>query len=307
MAKDIFEQKGFRSKWILYSAYHKNLRLTATSRAMEWLEVLLRITTPENLRKYLIKISLEETRSINLLKKLQDKKLSVQELTHEFATTHKKWHSKRLQGSLINDWYYSYLSTLELIKSGNRPINVNPTELKSNHLYQSYWYYKLTKTDDSEFWFGVANIHNDELREFINVRPSGSYARMFASDLVCGLGSVEEKTDIKYHKTDGSFRIPHFETFVFDVHVSKGKKLTIENIHLIYKNEHKVPDLRLSGCVVSNFWRLQTIKQFGDLFDQNQKLRNWSQTDLPMGQYDLAIGLDTYYYPSVFKRKLDSK
>lgn len=303
MAKDIIEYKGFKSKWLLYSAFHKNLRLTTTSRALEWLDVLLRITSADNLRKYLLKISLEETRSINLLKKLSDKKLGIQELTQEFVSTHKKWHSKSLQASLINDWFFSYISTIELIKSGNRPLNVNTDELKSNPnlKYQNYWFYKLNKTDDSEFWFAAANVPNEELKEFIAFKPPGSYARMFCMDLLCGLDSVEEKSDIQYQNRSGEFRVPHFDSFVFDVHVSKGKKITLENMPLIYLNKHKVPDLRLSGCVISNCWRLKTMQAYGDLTFENGTLRTWSDTALDLNEYRLALSLDEVYYPKVFK------
>lgn len=300
MAKDI-EHGSFRSKFLFYSAFHKNLRLTTTSRAMEWLEVLLRITTPENLRKYLVKISLEETRSISLLKKLEDEKLGIHELTFEFMITSKKWSHPSLQRhNLIRNWHGSYISTLELIKSGNRPINVNKDDLLSNHLYQHYWFYKLTKTDDSEFWFSAANIPNNELKEFLSVKPKGSYARMMCADLICGLSSFEEKCAIQYHISDKAFRIPFFENTYYDLHTSRGKSMTVENLSLILKNKHTKPCLHLSGQVVGVLWRLQTSIQFGDIADENMKLRSWHQTKLSESDYEQALELDKFYYHKIF-------
>lgn len=301
MAKDLIEHKGFRSKWILYSAFHKNLRLTTTSRAMEWLDVMLQIVSPDNLQKYLLKISLEETRSINLLKSLQDKKLDIFQKTYEFIITQKKWHQKSLQDSLINDWYESYLTTLMLIKLNIRPNTLNPADLNINHKYLHYWYYKLSKTDDSEFWFAVSNLKNDQLKEFLSYKPSGSYARMFAADLATGMDSLDEKRELQIHKKSSHIKVPFLEEFYYDVHTSKGKKETLANLDLIIINQHKSPDLRLSGCVAAVYFRCRASGQYGDIVNSSNKLVAWNQVQMSPIEYAKAIKLDQVYYPQIFK------
>lgn len=300
MSKDIFDHKGFRSRFVLYSAYHKNLRLTTTSRALEWLDILLLISKPENIRKYLLKICLEETRSIRLLQMLRQPQFDIYELTAEFMSIKKKWHHKGLQADLINNWYESYLLTLNQIKHGHRPINVNQDELKSNYLYNHYFYYKMTKTDDSEFWFAAANNPNEELKEFLSCRPENSYSRMFCSDLICGIGPLEEKCKVETRRRADTLRVPYFEEWVQDIHTSSGIRMIRENRNLIIENKHVFPNLVLSGQVLAVLWRMRTVNRFGDIVDDGGRVRRWADTTLDQNEIKAAAALDSYYYPKVF-------
>jgi hypothetical protein len=223
----------------------------------------------------------------------------IHELTEEFMSVKKKWHHKGLQADLINNWYESYQLTLNQIKEGHRPINVSQDELKSNYLYNHYFYYKMTKTDDSEFWFAAANIQNEELKEFLRVRPENSYSRMFCSDLICGIGPLEEKCKIEIGRRANSLRVPYMEDWVHDIHTISGKKMIRENRNLIIENKHTFPNLVLSGQVLAVLWRMRTVEKFGDIVADGT-LRRWSDTSLDSKDVRKAICLDSYYYPGEF-------
>lgn len=293
--------RGGRSKWLIYSAWHKSLRLTVGSRSADWLNVLLRFTTPNNLTEYMRKIVCEEMRSIYLLRLLHKKNTDIRELNYEFTRVKKKWSHANLQADHIKNWYNSLLLTQQNIKDGQRPNYLQQSLLSQNYIYQFYWFHKLSKTDDTNFWSYAKTFKTPEVDELYEVRPKGSYARMFCEELLSGIPPLEDRVELLPPRSESrQLVIPPLIPEFYDIHTSAGKRQILTNLDKIKINTHTTPNLCLSGQVLGVLWRLKTAEKYGDIQHPNGTLRTWSNTGLDELDYSQALGLDSYFYPAVY-------
>lgn len=299
LVNDVCNQSGRKYRWLIYSAFHKNLRMQVNSRAVEWGRLILMFSNRQNLRLYLRKVALEETRSLKLLRYLNSDTADLFSQIQAFSLTPKKWHCRGLQKNLIRDWHSSLLYTKNVLSKCNGApkgltLNFNP-----DYPYHYYWLYKMTKRDDSDFWSYAQSLRLSELDLLLKLKPNTSYARMFAEDLMSGLRFTEYENEFPEVFRTGQVNVPPIIPAYFDIHTSKGKREIKSNWHRIQTNSHKTPDLRLSGMVLGVLWRLKTSMQFGDIQHLDGQLRDWKGTDLSTEDYNRAIELDQFYYHAI--------
>ncbi|MER2513506.1 MAG: hypothetical protein ABTQ25_14000 [Nitrosomonas ureae] len=296
--------------YLAISAFHKEVRRGDFERAYSWAQILLRKRSPASIVGYILKIVFEETRNIHLWIRLQKKSLSFDQAVEQIVLSKKKWHLNGLnhpESHLLN-WF----AGLQKASAESKPTPLELPHLVSSikdpvDCYSIYFHLKQDKTLRPYFLDLMKSLarqsKNELLQEYIELGPSGGYEIMVCLELVSGIYDPSSSDLGELNKLDAVF-LPKHQLFYDDIHTSRGKKILSEGFNDCFRKrtfQNGSVDLRWSGSLWGCLFRELCFRQKGSMKNTLGEDWSWSEIVFNDRDFEAALALEKFYYPSFFK------
>lgn len=308
MVTDVESHKGIQFKYLLLSAYHKEIRRSDLAKAIHYGEILTKIHGPKFVSNYVRKIIFEETRHVGLLGKLGS---NWKTDTALITTAVKKWELPDRPNHLIKKaeciaWSKKNLPLPEdystIWKKGSYyealreylKVRLYPEKGKRErfHIFE-----ELLKIDPQ----------NPVAADFIRRKKTDKKTKNEISfyEVMAALehhyGFTQEKNS-QYHSWEGTdlagIDISLPEAYSYDLHTRPGKAAMYKHWAAIRPGE-PLPgglDLRWTGSVLGVLWREKAYTQFGDGYRDVK----WEDVAITAEEWRLAKGFDSVFYKDMY-------
>jgi hypothetical protein len=260
----------FQSKWIIYSAFHKSIRLGDMALSLNWGRVLAMRSSPSIVLNYVCKILFEETRNLSLFFQLAKNELQWEDAIIKICASKKKWELDYYQNHFSN-WNQGYLLYLNKKKNGyvfdyDDLSNILDQVKDVVEIYALNDFLHAEKKSDDRFYdlLRVKYPEHKLLQNFITALTSdfgARYRRLVSLEILYG---VIQDEGSEYHlipENKPLFFIPAKRLWMFDIHVKGSKKMIIANYNQLRPGpNYNFPqlDLRLSGMLIAILFRFMT-------------------------------------------------
>lgn len=308
MVTDVENHKGIQFKYLLLSAYHKEIRRSDLAKAFHYGQILTKIHGPKFVSNYVRKIIFEETRNVWLLPKLGE---SWQSDTALITTAVKKWELPQRPNHLIEKakciaWSKKNLPLPEdystIWKKGSYyealreylKVRLYPEKGKRErfHIFQ-----ELLTIDPNN---PVAADFLKRKKTDKKTKNEISFYEVMAA-LEYHYDFTREKNAL-FHDSEGTdlagIDISLPEAYSYDLHTRPGKAAMYKHWNAIRPGE-PLPgglDLRWTGSVLGVLWREKAHEQFGEGY------RNvaWEEVKIDAEEWRLAKGFDSVFYKDMY-------
>lgn len=309
LARDIFHNRGQRSKFLILSSYHKTVRKSDLELATHWSTIYARITSEESSAKYARSIVLEETRNITLWSAMKRGELTpVQQINH-LIRSRKKWE--------IPTAYEEFIAWLTAFRQFHQNKCIWTDKLMKDRIqsfsdlltgFEILHYLRYFKGSRPLFWEEIemraVREKNKALTEYLLLKPESYYER-FLAILLC-LGPLPDESNELYpDRAIGTFHIPRFESYIHDFHTWAGVALLKKHWPTLLHNQ--LPpgcplDLRFSGGLMGVFFRVIAYKQHGSMERPDGKDWLWNEVTIPMTTWVEIPAFESSFYKSFYQR-----
>lgn len=294
LAGDIYFHKGKKFRFLIYSAFHKEVRRSDILLGTNWANVVQIISGESGLIKYCHKICFEECRNISLFYDLISQSQSGIQLAQRLILSIKKWELKSLPNHMQN-WvscYERYLFSPNLIMENF----LHPKTIIDAYL--SWFYFKDHKGDRGELrdLFDKEHTDNEMLSDFLSRTGNSGYEFMVALELSLGIMDLKEINHVKESKPIGTLFIPRFEVYIEDVHTWTGKRLLKKHFDKFMNDEDLEGtglDLRYSGLITSGYKREIA-------FERGKQGWSWDKVKIERIKIKDVMALEKLFYSSLF-------
>lgn len=259
-----------------------------------WLNVLLKISNPSQIRKYTENLLLEDSRAFHL-KEQSINKLPLRDLVLRAALVRKKWNLEYLKKVKSFDlWVDAYF--FESVQSIS---NLENRDLLS--CYQLNWSIRKNKQLEEKFWEVVreSTAKNAVVERIQRVYQKGSYARCLIMEALNGVWSNEAFYQDPEPRIGETSQIPYLHLWVQDIHVWGGynriKMLGASYLNNTFKQDQL--DLRASGMVVGVGYRHRANE--GGFTINGYSLPTWESIPFDAKSWQKWLHLDHHFYPKL--------
>jgi len=302
LAYDVTNHNAYEHRYLLLSAFHKEIRRSDLQRAFNHAALLGRAFGKNFVSNYVQKIVFEETRNPNILKHLNgDWRVD----TAVLGSSVKKWEIPGRSGHVIKK-ARAYLKAVE-----TRDFNKDPAHIwKLDNYYDALAEFLRVKMMDKSkehrklMIRALGDVQPDnpiyELSLDKKKKKISFYEGMMALEFYFDLSSPK---DWAYHNlptpSEKQAIIEYPADWTHDNHTSLGLS-ALKRAWKLIKPSKRLPaglDLRWTGSILGCLWREQAVHQFGV---ENYRQVPWEKVKISEEDWDLAKAFDCMFYRKLY-------